>query len=64
MTIHTLSALFCDNGGLVVLPESARFQGSFDALTGLFLPSGPPDQRGKYGEHVLLAMSHPPRMFK
>ena len=35
-SIQTLLALFYANGGLVASPESARLQGVFDALTGLF----------------------------
>ena len=35
-SIQTLSALFYTNDGLVVLPESARLQGVFDALTSIF----------------------------
>ena len=57
--MQTLLALFYANDGLVVSPESARLQGAYDALTGL---SGLPDQQGKYGEHGLPDMSHPPRM--
>ena len=36
LSIQTLLALFCANDGLVASPESARIQGAFDTLTGLF----------------------------
>ena len=35
-SLKALSALFYTNDRLVASPESARLQGSFDALTGLF----------------------------
>ena len=35
-SIQALSALFYSDDRLVALPESARLQGAFDALTGLF----------------------------
>ena len=35
-SIQSLSVLFYTNDGLVASPESARFQGAFNALTGFF----------------------------
>ena len=35
-SIQALSALFYANDGLVAFPKSARLQGAFNALTGLF----------------------------
>ena len=35
-SIKALLELFYANDGLIIFPESARIQGSFDALTDLF----------------------------
>ena len=46
-SIQTLSELFYSNDGLVTLAESARLQGFFDALTGLFGQGGLRTNKGK-----------------
>ena len=46
-SIPALSSLLYANGGLVVSPYSARLQGAFNALTGLFGRVGPFTNKGK-----------------
>ena len=47
MSIQDLSALFYANDGLVASTKSARLQGSFDNLTGLFGRVGLRTNKGK-----------------
>ena len=45
--IQILSALFCANDGIVVLPQSYRLQGAFNTQTGLFDRLGLRTNEGK-----------------
>ena len=61
MSIQALSVLFYADNGLIASPKSARLQGAFKSLTGLFEPNGPPDQLGKdsaYWQLLLISYTY------